>query len=404
MEAVLKTLLMLGGSEIQMHAIERALALGLRVVTCDDRPDNPGHGIAHEYHEVSTTDLDGVVTLASQLGVDGVLAYASDPAALTAAHVAERLGLPGDPLESVRRAQDKLLLRATQLTAGLPTPPFVEASDTDALRELHARSLSGIVLKPTDSSGSKGVTLLARSATEHTLRRAAAEASAASRAGRAIAEQVWGSSTSQFGGDVLVWQGEMIAASFGDQIMSPVPGSRIPIGVLCPTSVPMELVAEAEAQAGVLIGALGLRQGVYNVEFRVDDEGQLTVIDLGARIGGNLLGIVHHLVTGLDFVGGTICMALGEAPPVPESRERKLHAGHIVVHSQREGTFESMRLSETLHSVTQQVIVSARPGDTVRPYRTSADRLGVVVMASEDRSLLESIYGDTAEHLGLRVA
>jgi biotin carboxylase len=394
---------MLGGSHIQVHAIEQAIAFGLRVVTCDNRPDNPGHRLAHEYHEVSTTDLGGVLALAERLGVDGVLAYASDPAALTAAYVAERLGLPGDRLEPVRRAQDKLLLREVQHKAGLPTPAFVDASDSAAVSELRRTSPSGIVLKPTDSSGSKGVTLLGHSASSEALARAVAGALEASQAGRAIAEQVWGSSTRQFGGDVLVWQGEMVAASFGDQMMSPVHESRIPIGVLCPTSAPTELVAEAEAQSRMLISALGLRQGVYNFEFRADEEGRLAVIDLGARIGGNLLGIVHHLATGLDLVGGTIRMALGEAPPAPEPQQRTLHAGHLVIHSELEGELESMRLSETLRAVTQQVVVSARPGDTIRPYRTSADRLGVLVMASEDRNLLESIYREAELHMGVRI-
>lgn len=101
----MKTLLMLGGSDTQVHAIERARELGIRVVTCDNRPQNPGYPLADEYYEVSTTNLDGVLDLARRLRVDGVLAYASDPAALTAAYVVERLGLPGDPLESVRRTK-----------------------------------------------------------------------------------------------------------------------------------------------------------------------------------------------------------------------------------------------------------------------------------------------------------
>jgi biotin carboxylase len=399
----MRSLLMLGGSDIQMHAIARARELGLRVITCDNRPDNPGHRLAHEYHEVSTTDLDGVLGLARRLCVDGILAYASDPAALTAAYVAEQLGLPGDPYHAVRLAQDKLLLRGAQQAAGLPTPLFVDAADRAALNELLAHSPFGVVVKPTDASGSKGVTLLEQDASADNLVRAVASALEVSRCGRVVAERVWGVGTPQFGGDVLVWRGEVAAASFGDQVMSPVTESRIPIGVLCPTSAADVVVNEAREQVNSLVSALGLWQGVYNVEFRVNESGQLTIIDFGARIGGNLLGVVHQLATGVDFVAATIRMALGDPPQPVERRDSEMHAGHLVLHSLTEGVFQSIDISESLRSIAHAIMVAARPGDRVRPYRTSADRLGVIVMASNDRGLLETVYRCPELHISVRM-
>lgn len=333
----------------------------------------------------------------------GVLAYASDPAALTAAYVAERLGLPGDPLEAVRRTQDKLLLREAQGDAGVPTPAFVDASDGSALSDLTARSAAGVTIKPTDASGSKGVTVLPQGARADEIARAVEQALAASRSGRAIAEEVWGVGTLQFGGDVLVWESELRFASFGDQVMSPVPGSHTPIGMLLPTSAPVDVVDEARRQVGSLVAALGLRQGVYNVEFRTTGDGRLTIIDFGARIGGNLLGIVHHLATGMDLVAATILMALGELLPVPATPRESRHAGHLVLHSRIAGVLQSIDLSEELRSIAHDIVIAAKPGDPVRPYRTSADRLGVVVMASEDRSLLESVYREPERYVRVAI-
>ena len=92
---------MLGGSLYQVYAIKEAVRLGYYVITCDYLPSNPGHKYAHEYHNVSTTDKDAVLELARKLQVDGIVAYASDPAAPTAAYVCEKLGLPTSPYESV---------------------------------------------------------------------------------------------------------------------------------------------------------------------------------------------------------------------------------------------------------------------------------------------------------------
>ena len=93
----MKKLLLLGGSAQQVVAIETAKRLGLYTVLCDYLSDNPGQYHADKFYLTSTTDKDAVLEIARRENVDGVLAYASDPAAPTAAYVAEKLGLPGSP-------------------------------------------------------------------------------------------------------------------------------------------------------------------------------------------------------------------------------------------------------------------------------------------------------------------
>ena len=107
----MKRVLMLGGSLYQTYAIKEAVRLGYYVITCDYLPDNPGHQYAHEYHNVSTTDKEAVLELAKKLKVDGIVAYASDPAAPTAAYVSEKLGLPTSPYKSVEILSKKHLFR-----------------------------------------------------------------------------------------------------------------------------------------------------------------------------------------------------------------------------------------------------------------------------------------------------
>lgn len=74
---------------------------GHQVITCDYLPSNPGHEYADKYYNVSTTDYDAVLNIASKEKVDGIVAYASDPAAPTQAYVSNKLDLPSNPYESV---------------------------------------------------------------------------------------------------------------------------------------------------------------------------------------------------------------------------------------------------------------------------------------------------------------
>ena len=107
----MKTLLLLGGSDQQVVAIETAKRLGYRTVLCDFLPDNPGQYTADKFYLVSTTDREAVLEVAKKENVDGVLAYASDPAAPTAAYVAETLGLPTNPSCAVETLCNKDLFR-----------------------------------------------------------------------------------------------------------------------------------------------------------------------------------------------------------------------------------------------------------------------------------------------------
>ena len=153
----MKRVLMLGGSIYQTYAIKAAREMGYYVITCDYLPDNPGHKFAHEYHNVSTTDKEAVLALAKELKVDGVVAYASDPAAPTAAFVCEKLGLPTSPFKSVEILSKKHLFRQYLEEHGFNVPKARSYKTfEEAEKEIDGFKLP-VMVKPVDSSGSKGI-------------------------------------------------------------------------------------------------------------------------------------------------------------------------------------------------------------------------------------------------------
>ena len=158
------TILLLGGSRQQVVAIETAKRLGYRTVVCDYLPDNPGQYVADVAYSTSTTDREAVLEVARSERARGVLAYASDPAAPTAAYVAEELGLPTNPLHSVEVLSRKNLFRRHLHAHGFPCPASreVDANAVDGARlaQLAHDMRLPVVLKPTDSSGSKGISVL----------------------------------------------------------------------------------------------------------------------------------------------------------------------------------------------------------------------------------------------------
>src|SRR5690625_4853615 len=153
----MKKILLLGASAPQIPAIEKAKEKELYVITSDNIPNNPGHLMADEYHIVSTTDIPGVLALAKEKNIDYIMSYASDPGAPTASKVSEILSLPGNSYSSVQTLSEKHLFRKLLLENNISCPKFLSVSKDDFSELEHKDFDFPVIVKPVDSSGSKGV-------------------------------------------------------------------------------------------------------------------------------------------------------------------------------------------------------------------------------------------------------
>ena len=155
----MKKLLLLGGSRYLLPVIEAAHELGIYTITCDYLPDNTAHKYSDEYHNVSIIEKEAVLKIAQQLNVDGVMSFACDPGVVTAAYVAEKMGLPFQcSYKAASLLQDKGMFRNFLHDNGFNCPhakryenPDEPLNDTDFFNW-------PVIVKPVDSAGSKGVT------------------------------------------------------------------------------------------------------------------------------------------------------------------------------------------------------------------------------------------------------
>ena len=153
----MKKILLLGGSTQQIPAIEYANKQGYYTVLCDYLPDNPGQHYASKFYLVSTTDKAAILEVARKEKVDGVVAYASDPAAPTAAYVAEKMGLPTNPYKSVEILAYKDKFREFLKTNDFNCPYAQGFANYGEAKESIHKFTFPVMVKPVDSSGSKGV-------------------------------------------------------------------------------------------------------------------------------------------------------------------------------------------------------------------------------------------------------
>ena len=265
-----KKLLLLGGSAQQVVAIRTAKRLGYETVLCDYLPDNPGQYEADRFYSVSTTDRDAVLEVARKEQVNGVLAYASDPAAPTAAYVAEKLGLPGNPYESVEILCNKDKFRKFLRENDFCTPDargYTEVSD--ALNDLKNGVFRyPVIAKPVDSSGSKGVGRIdAYAQAEPVL----TDAMEHSRGHRIIVEEFVEKFGYQIAGDGLSVDGKLVFRYFAnDHFDVRCKNPFVPVAASFPYNMPDNVQAKIHATIQRLLTLLGMRTSTYNFDMRID--------------------------------------------------------------------------------------------------------------------------------------
>lgn len=402
-----RVILILGGSSFQVPLIRLAKSRGHHVVTCDYLPSNPGHAWADEYHDVSTTDRPGVLALARRLRVDAIATMASEPALQTVAHVAQALGLPGTAPDTVAQLTQKDLFRSVMRRSGLPTPRHVAITAVDAARasdaELDAAvervAAPRVVVKPVDGWGSKGITVLdaggagARAAVRHALEN--------SMAGRCIVEAyVEGE---QVHGDVYLSDHRVTYAYLGDHRFYASHGSRIPIATLWPTRHGADVLAELRRQIERLSAATGYACGPANIEARVTPAGDVVVVEMAPRNGGNLVPIVQQHLTGFDFTGRVLDLALGEVRDHPPTKDRFGVGAVCVLHAPRDGRLRRVDLSDEARASLVGFELFRHPGDRVNAFVRSNAAVGVALLEFTSIDARDRLVDNVQDHLAVRL-
>ena len=402
-----RTLVLLGGSASQVVAIDAAKACGYRTVVCDYLPDNPGQYHADAYHCVSTTDREAVLEVARAEGAEGIVAFSSDPAAPTAAYVAEALGLPTNPFASVEILSTKTRFREHLRKIGLPCPASVALPaevTVEAAREL-VRGLSfPIVVKPSDSSGSKGVSVLEGAAGLGT---ALASARRFSRNGVLIAEEYIKNANSYVvGGDIFVVDGRI--AFWG--LANCERNAALPVNphlLTLPTKLSPAMLAEVKDALQSLVSSLGIRFGEMNVEVIVSPEGVPHIVELGARAGGVMFPVLLSDASGIDLVRACVMCAMGDDPGSLFWESGGESDGGCsalyILHSLVAGEYLGLELSPAAEAACYRRVMFQEVNAHVDSFENCSGALGLLFFHFGSQAEMDEVLLNDYEHIRVLV-
>lgn len=375
-----KRILFLGAAPTQIAPIKYAKQQGYYVITCDYLPENPGHKIADEWHNVSTTDEDAVLQLAKRLKIDGIVAYASDPAAPTAAYVSEKLGLVGNPYQSVLTLSRKDLFRSFLTENNFNVPKSKSFSSLVEAKSWATEILGPVFVKPVDSSGSKGVTKVENI---EDFDQAFNHANNFSRSKTVVIEEAIERVGYQVDSDIFMVDGEIAFWVWGDQHQDKYCHEYVPVGISFPSVLDKKIQFTAHNEIQSILQKLNFKNGAFNVEFIVDKNGKVWVIEIGPRNGGNLIPEVIKYATGVDMVSMTVESAIGGKIIQPIKPEQNGYWASYIIHARENGYFNKVDMTQRLKGNIVEYDLNVKKGDVVEKFSGSHNTLGTMILKFE---------------------
>ena len=397
-----KKLMLLGGLRYLLPVIEAAHKLGIYVITCDYLPDNIAHKYSDEYRNVSIVDKEAVLAVARELQIDGIMSFAVDPGVVTAAYVQEQMGLPGNPYESVCILQNKDRFRNFLTQHGFNVPKAKGFSSIeDAMAEKYWFPWP-VIVKPTDSAGSKGVTRVDRLEDLEPALKIAFEHSIS---GRVIVEEFIEKQGCSSDTDCFSVDGQLKFVSFSAQRFDEdAPNPYTPSAYSWPSTFTKEQEEELTSEIQRLLTLLGMRTSIYNIETRVGTNGKPYIMEVSPRGGGNRLAEMLRYATGVDLITNAVRAAVGEEVVGVEQKPYNGAWAEVVLHADRDGNFQE--LSVNASAVNANVIETdlwINAGDPVRAFKGANDAIGTLVLNFPSETEMISALKSVADWITVKV-
>lgn len=395
--------MLLGGIRYLLPAIEAAHKHDCHVITVDYLPNNIAHQYSDEYHNVSILDRNAVLDLATALQIDGILSYAVDPGVITAAYVAEQMGLPFTcSYETACIMQDKSRFRDFLSDNGFNVPNAKGYLRTDDAMEDVDYFNWPVIVKPVDSAGSKGVSKVdfpkdLPLAIEHALDE--------SHNGHFIIEDFLELQGYQSSADCFSVEGQLVYADYSDQLFDKHAANPFtPALEIWPSSMPDDHQAYLTNELQRLLTLLHCGTGLYNVESRVCKNGKPYIMEVSPRAGGNRIAEIQRLATGIDLIEAEVCKAINE--PLPQLSMPQYDGVYVndIIHSTKAGIYQGMWYDGKFkdNNVLNEAVYSVI-GAQVDAFRGANNAIGSVFLKFADRVECNTIISNMDQYLKVLV-
>ncbi len=396
-----KKIMLLGGIHYLLPVIKAAHEQGYYVITADYLPDNVAHKYSDKYVSVSITDKEAVLKAAQEHQIDGIISFGVDPGVVAAAYVQEKMGLPSmGPYESVVILQNKDLFRAFLQEHGFNCPKSKGYYTIDEALKDTAWLTWPMIVKPTDSAGSKGVTRIDRIEDYAEAVKLAFEKSIK---GHIIVEQYLEKIGCSSDTDSFLLDGKFRFVSFNAQRFdADAANPYAPSAYTWPSTFP-EHEAYLTSELQRLMDLLHMQTSVFNIETRIASDGKPYIMEATPRGGGNRLCEMLHYATGVDMITAQVRAAVGGSVGDINQKPYNGHWAEVILHAPKAGKFAEIEIAPSLQAEVVERDLWVKEGDLVEAFHGANDAIGTLVLRFDNKEEMEYAITHQREWLTIKV-
>ncbi len=317
----MKKLAIIGANEFQNPLILKAKSLGYETHVFAWKDGSIGERTADYFYPISIVEKEEILAKCQEIGICGICSIASDLATVTVNYVADKMGLKGNSIECNLKSTNKYEMRKALKEANVPTIGFAKVSEKDSIDDIILKIYDlqyPLIVKPTDRSGSRAITKLenfegledaVKNAISNSFEKCAI-----------IEEYIEGDEYSCEG---ISYNGKHKFLTITKKFTTGAP-HFIETGHIEPSGLDEATVKKVYNELAKAVDALLITNSATHSEFKITPDGEVRVIEIGARMGGDCIGSdLVELSTGYDFVKMVIDVAVGNDPDFTKLHEEQ---------------------------------------------------------------------------------
>lgn len=391
----MKKILIIGAGFLQDFVIKKAKEMGYYTLAVDADPMAVGFLHADKHAVINIVDEEACLKFAKEEQIDGVLTAATDYGVLTASYISEYMGIPGLKYDVAKLIKNKYLVRKKLFENHVDdTEQSFEVTIETNVEKLAQDLTYPVMVKPCDGSGSRGASRVDKS---EDLKYACSYAMEGSISHRAEIESfIVGK---EYGAESIVVNGEIHVLAIMRKWMTKPP-FYAELGHAIPSGLPKEIENKAIKCVEKAIKTLGINQGSVNMDFLLTDTGKIHIIDIGARMGGNMIGpcIIPYGI-GIDYMANMLKIAVGDVPNWTMKAKSAVATKILAFDGGIVKKLPDLQQMLVKEEVEVEIYHHLMVGDKINKYHTNLDGCGYIVVKADTVENAESIASDILKQI-----
>jgi len=390
-----KCILLLGGSSDQLFIIKSAHEMGLETAVIDGNKFAPGLALGTYSAPIDFSNIPVVIDYVYGLkrrGVNicGVSVMGSDVPHIVST-IAQEFSWIGPSAQTGKWAIDKYEMKCRFVEKGIPIPKFtLVRSSEDVVNCWKKWNFSSVVIKPTDRAGSRGVRIISQT---DEVKDAYENAVYCSKNGDVILEEYLAGP--QISTESIFTEAHAVTPGFADRVyegMDVFWPQIMENGGWVPSLVDHAMKKAVCDLVEKAARALGIQRGVAKGDVVIHPEKGPVIIEMAARLsGGDFSESLVPLGYGINYVKAVLKIAIGEDPDWDDMLPKWQKAVANRYFFLPPGKLEAIEGMDSIQNTraVKKLKIFYEIGDTIPEISHHGQRVGVVVIAGENRETVQ---------------